>query len=124
MSGGLLDNGLGSSLRVRHADSDLDASMLRLHLTKIEHAGAVQGVLSSQVLNHAALARPDADAETVRMGWIDTRDRLQRRHLKQQVAEAAQDVVPDVSDETWERLQQSVLETKKDDDGATGGGLR
>jgi hypothetical protein len=84
----------------------------------------VQGVLSQQVLKHAAFARPEADAETVRMGWIDTRDRLQHRHLRQQVAEAAEDFVRDVSDETWGRLQQTVLETKKDDDGATGGGIR
>jgi DNA primase len=111
-------------LRLHALNPDLDAATLKLHLTQSEHAGAVQGVLSSQVLNHAAFARPDADAETVRMGWIDTRDRLQQRHLKQQVAEAAQNFVRDVSDETWGRLQQSVLETKKDDDGATGGGLR
>jgi DNA primase len=111
-------------LRLHALNPELDAATLKLHLTRGGYAGAVQGVLSPQVLSHAAFARPEADAETVRMGWIDTRDRLQQRHLKQQVAEAAQDFVRDVSDETWGRLQQSVLETKKDDDGATGGGLR
>ena len=101
---------------------DLDAAWRKLHLTQIGYGGVVQGV--PQVLKHAAFARPEADAETVRMGWIDTRDRLQHRHLRQQVAEAAEDFVRDVSDETWGRLQQTVLETKKDDDGATGGGIR
>jgi hypothetical protein len=84
----------------------------------------VQGVLSQQVLKHAAFARIDADAETVRRGWIDTRDRLQQRQLRQQVAEAAEEFVREVSDATWGRLQQTVLETKQDDDGATGGGIR
>jgi hypothetical protein len=58
------------------------------------------------------------------MGWVHTRDRLQQRHLRQQMAEAARDFVEDATDETWGRLQQTVLETQKDDDGATGGKLR
>ncbi|HUJ98054.1 MAG TPA: DNA primase [Stellaceae bacterium] len=111
-------------LRLHALNPDLDAATLKLHLTQSGYGGVVQGVLSQQVLKHAAFARPEADAETVRMGWTDTRDRLQHRHLRQQVAEAAEDFVRDVSDETWGRLQQTVLETKKDDDGATGGGIR
>ncbi|HWI28029.1 MAG TPA: DNA primase [Stellaceae bacterium] len=111
-------------LRLHALNPDLDAETLKLHLTRNGYAGVVQGVLSPQVLQHAAFARPEADTETVRMGWIDARDRLQHRHLRQQVDEAAQDFLRDVSDETWGRLQQTVLDTKKDDDGATGGGVR
>ena len=111
-------------LRLHALNPDLDAATLKLHLTGSEYAGIVQGVLSPQVLKHAAFARPEADAETARRGWTDTRDQLQQRHLTQQVAEAERDFVEDVSDETWGRLQQTVLETKKDDDGATGGGVR
>ena len=37
------------------------------------------------------------------------------------MVEAARNFVDDVSEESWARLQQTVLETKKDDDGATGG---
>jgi DNA primase len=111
-------------LRLHALNPDLDAATLKLHLTGSEYAGIVQGVLSPQVLKHAAFARPDADAETARRGWTHTRDQLQQRHLTQQVAEAERDFVEDVSDETWGRLQQTVLETKKEDDGATGGGIR
>ena len=111
-------------LRLHALNPDLDGPMLKLHLTENGYARVVQGVLSPQVLKHAAFARPEADAETVRMGWIDTRDRLQQRHVTQQVAEAARSFVEDVSDETWGRLQQTVLETNKEDDGATGGGIR
>jgi len=111
-------------LRLHALNPDLDAVTLKLHLTGSEYAGIVQGVLSPQVLNHAAFARPEADAEMARRGWTQTRDQLQQRHLTQQVAEAERDFVEDVSDETWGRLQQTVLETKKEDDGATGGGVR
>jgi len=44
--------------------------------------------------------------------------------VTQQLADAARHFVEDVSDETWGRLQQTVLETNKEDDGATGGGVR
>jgi hypothetical protein len=37
------------------------------------------------------------------------------------MAEAERDFVQDVTDEKWVRLQQTVLETKKEDDAETGG---
>ena len=111
-------------LRLHALNPDLDAATLKLHLTGNGYARVVQGVLSSQVLQHAAFARPEAERDAVRRGWIDTRDQFQQRHLKAQMAEAERDFVEDASDETWVRLQQTVLETKKEDDGATGGGLR
>jgi DNA primase len=119
-----LDKLFHEILRLHTLYPDLDAATLKLHLTESGFARVVQGVLSPQVLTHAAFARPEADAEMVRRGWTHTIDQLQQPHLRQQMAEAAQDFVRDVSDETWGRLQQTVLETKKDDDGATGGGVR
>lgn len=100
---------------------------LKLHLTANGHARSVQGVLSPRMLNDAAFARPEADAEGVPMGWLDAGDRREQPHVAQQVAEAARDFVDDVSDETWGRLQrlkQTALETNEEDDGATGGGIR
>ena len=111
-------------LRLHALNPDLDAATLKLHLTGNGYARVVQGVLSPQVLEHGRFARPEADAETVRMGWNHTRDQLHQPHLKQQMAEAARNFVEDVRDETWARLHQTILETKKDDDGATGGGVR
>ncbi len=114
-------------LRLHALNPDLDAATLKLHLTESGYARVVQGVLSPQVLQHAAFARPEADAETVRMGWLDTRDRLQEPDVARQMAEAARDFVEDASDENWGRLQrlkQTALETNKEDDGATGGGIR
>ena len=119
-----LDKLFHEILRLHTLYPDLDAATLKLHLTRNGFSRVVEGVLSPQVLTHAAFARPEADAETVRRGWIHTIDRLQQPQLKEQVAEAARDFVRDVNDETWGRLQQTVLETKKDDDGATGGGVR
>jgi hypothetical protein len=122
----LLDKLRHEILRLHHLNADLDAASLKLHLTESGYARVVEGVLSPRVLEHAAFARPEADAETVRMGWIDAKDRLQQRpQLRREMADAARDFAADSSEENWTRLQQTVLEAKKeDDDGATGGGLR
>ncbi len=115
-------------LRLHALKPDLDAAALKLHLTESGYTGVVQGVLSPEVLKHAAFARPEADAEMVRTGWYQIKDQLLHQpQLMQQVAEAKQRFVEDPNDETWgqlQQLQQTVLETKKEDDGATGGGIR
>src|SRR6185437_14429646 len=54
-------------LRLHALNPDLDAETLKLHLTRNGYAGVVQGVLSPQVLQHAAFMRHEADTETVRM---------------------------------------------------------
>jgi DNA primase len=106
-------------LRLHALNPDLDAATLKLHLSENGYAGVIEAVLSSRVLRHAAFARPDADAKAVRTGWMHTRDQFHRRHLQAQMAEAERDFAADASDEKWVRLQQTVLETKKDDDGTT-----
>jgi len=112
-------------LRLHPLNPELDAAGLKLHLSKTGFAEVVQGILSPQILSHAAFARPDADADTVRMGWAHTREQLEERHLRQQIADAAQVLVEDVNEENWARVRglQAVLEAKKDDDSATGGGV-
>jgi DNA primase len=111
-------------LRLHALYPDLDAVRLKLHLTESGYARVVQGVLSPQVLKHGAFVRPEADAETVRMGWSHIREQLQQPRLKQDLADAEQDFVKDFREETWARLQHTILDSKKDDDGATGGGVR
>jgi DNA primase len=112
-------------LRLHALYPDLDAVMLKLHLTESGYAKIVQGVLSPQVLKHGAFVRREADAETVRMGWSHIREQLQQPRLKQDMADAEQDFVKDFREETWARLQHTILDSKKDeDDGPTGGGLR
>ena len=113
-------------LRLLPLNPELDAAGLKLHLSETGFAGVVQGILSSQILKHAAFARPDADADTVRMGWVDAKQQLEERHLRQQIADSAQALAEDVSEENWARLQglRAALEAKNGEDGATGGGVR
>jgi DNA primase len=111
-------------LRLHALYPDLDAVTLKLHLTGNGYARVVQGVLSPQVLKHGAFVRLEADAESVRMGWSHVREQLQQPRLKQDMADAEQDFVKDFREETWARLKHTILDSKKDDDGATGGGVR
>jgi DNA primase len=120
----LLDKLRHEILRLHALNPDLDAGALKLHLTENGYARVVQGVLSPQVLKHGAFVRLEADAETVRMGWSHIREQLQQPRLKQDMAAAEQDFVKDFREETWARLQHTILDSKKDDDGATGGGVR
>jgi DNA primase len=110
-------------LRLHALNPDLDATTLRLHLSENGYDRVVKGVLSSQVLAHAAFARVGADAEAVRLGWADTRDQLRQPHLRTQIAEAERELAEETTEEKWVRLHP-LLEQKIEDDGATGGGSR
>jgi DNA primase len=107
-------------LRLHALKPDLDGTALKRHLTENGFGRVVQGVLSPQVLNHAGFARDDAEADAARMGWANTRDRLQQTYLDTQIAEAQRDLAKDTTDENWTRLHP-LLEQKIDDDGAAGG---
>jgi len=109
-------------LRLHALNPDLDDTALKLHLTENGFGRVVQGVLSPQVLTHAAFARAGADADAVRMGWANTRDQLQQAHLDTQIAEAERDLAEDTTNEKWTRLHP-LLEQKMEDDGAAGGGV-
>lgn len=80
-------------------------------------AKTVEGVLSAQVLNHAAFARVDADAETARLGWADTRSRFEKRRLGVQIRDAERELAGDMSVENWTRMQP-LLEDKDEDESA------
>ncbi len=96
---------------------DLDAETLTRHLIDDGFAKTVEGVLSAPVLNHAAFARVDADAETVRLGWADTRSRFEKRRLGMQIRDAERDLAGDMSVENWTRLQP-LLEDKDEGESA------
>jgi hypothetical protein len=78
-------------------------------------AKTVDGVLSAEVLNHAAFAR--ADAETVRLGWADTKGRFEKRNLGTQIRDAERNLAGDMSVENWTRLQP-LLEDKDERESA------
>jgi DNA primase len=104
---------------------DLDAALLRSHLSQNGYAGAVDGILSQPVLNHAAFARAEADAVTVRAGFRDVIKQFQRRVLATEIKEAERALAADTSDATWARVQPLLSATHNDDDdGATEGGVR
>jgi DNA primase len=112
-------------LKAHASCPDLDAARLRSHLGHNGYEGAVEGVLSQQVLNHAAFARADADAATVRAGFKDVIRQFQRRSLATEIKEAERALAADTSDATWARVQPLLNATHdEDDDGTTEGGLR
>jgi DNA primase len=118
-----LDTLRGEILKAHVLRPDLDAAWLRLHLRQHGFAGAVDGVLSPQVLSHAAFARADADAETVRTGFRHAVRLFQRRDLTTQMKQAEQDFAADMTEKTWARVQSLLQENGQDDD-VTGGGIR
>lgn len=103
---------------------DLDAGRLKLHLRQQEFVGAVDGVLSPQVINtHAGFARAGADVETVRTGFRHAVALFQRRSLTKQVKQAERDLAVNMNHETWAQAQP-LIEEKVQDDGTAGGGIR
>jgi DNA primase len=110
-------------LNVHAARPDLDAAGMRRHLTDNGFARTVDGVLSQQVLNHAAFARADAAIEAVRMGWLHTRSRFDQRYLARQIKEAERDLAEDMTEEKYSRLRQMLLEREGGDDGTAEGGI-
>jgi DNA primase len=94
-----------------------DLEALTRHLKDDGFAKTVDGVLSAQVLNHAAFARVEADAETVRLGWADTKGRFEKRNLGTQIRDAERNLAGDMSVENWTRLQP-LLEDKEEGESA------
>jgi DNA primase len=109
-------------LKAHALNPDLDGSALRLHLTRNGFARIVEGVLSSQVLEHARFARPDAEPEAVRSGWVDARDQFLKDHIRTQIAATERELAEDTTEEVWERFLQTMLELKAKNGSAEGGG--
>jgi DNA primase len=103
-------------LKVHAPQPDLDADTLTRQLREDGFATTVDGVLSAQVLNHAAFARVGVDAETVRLGWADTRGRFERRRIGVEIRDAERDFANEMTVENWTRLQP-LLEDKDEGEG-------
>lgn len=112
-----LDKLRNAILKTHAPQPDLDAETLTRHLREDGFAKTVDGVLSAQVLSHAAFARLEADAETVRLGWADTRGRFEKRRLGAQIRDAERDLAGDMSVENWTRMQP-LLEDKDEGESA------
>ncbi len=112
-----LDKLRNAILKTHAPQPDLDAETLTRHLKDDGFAKTVDGVLSAQVLNHAAFARVEADAETVRLGWADTKGRFEKRNLGTQIRDAERNLAGDMSVENWTRLQP-LLEDKEEGESA------
>ena len=114
-----LDRLCNAILKAHAPQPDLDAATLKLHLINDGFAKTLDGVLSAQVLNHAAFAKDGADPDAVRQGWSDTRGRFEKRRLGVQIRDAERDLAEDMSVENWTRLQPLLEHQDEDEDGAT-----
>jgi DNA primase len=111
-----LDKLRNAILKTHAPQPDLDAETLTRQLKDDGFAKTVDGVLSTQVLNHAAFARVEADAETVRLGWADTKGRFEKRNLGTQIRDAERDLAGDMSVENWTRMQPLLEDQDEGDD--------
>jgi DNA primase len=110
---------------------DLDAAALTLHLCQNGFARAVDGLLSPQVYVHGAFARPDADIEGARQGWLHARRMFQQlRQLAAEIGRAAQGLAEDMTEAKLAQLT-ALQDLREDEDdmaglpgGMSGGGLR
>ena len=107
-----LDRLLHEILRIHAQNPDLDAATLKFHLTENGFGTVVDRVLSPQVLNHAASARPGADPETVREAWSELARQIEQSEEARDVAAAERDLAADMSAETWSR-HRSLFERKQ-----------
>jgi DNA primase len=98
-------------LKVHAPQPDLDANTLTRHLREDGFATTVDGVLSAQVLSHAAFARIGVDVETARLGWADTKGWFEKRRIGVEIRDAERDLANDMTVENWTRLQP-LLEDK------------
>ena len=110
-----LDNLRIAILKGHAPHPDLDADTLKLHLKSNGFAEAVDRVLSAEVLDHASFARHDADPETVRLAWADTRNLFEQRRIGAQIRDAERNLAGDMSVENWTRMQP-LFESKDDGD--------
>jgi DNA primase len=118
-----LDSLRRGTLEAHRRLPDLDADALKLHLAQHGFAGAVDGVISPQLLIHAGFARAGADEESVRAGFRHAIALFQKHALTKQVEEAEQDLAVNMNHEKWAQVQP-LIEEKVQDDDIAGGGIR
>ncbi len=99
---------------------DLDAAALTLHLCQNGFARAVDGLLSPQVYVHGAFARPDADIEGARQGWLHARHMFQQlRQLAAEIGRAAQGLAEEMTEAKLAQLT-ALQDLREDEDGIPG----
>jgi DNA primase len=99
---------------------DLDAAALTLHLCQNGFARAVDGLLSPQVYVHGAFARPDADIEGARQGWLHARHMFQQlRQLAAEIGRAAQGLAEEMTEAKLAQLT-ALQDLREDEDGIGG----
>jgi DNA primase len=104
-------------LKIFGSRQDLDGAVLKLHLCRAGFTRIVEDLLSPRVYVHAGFARPDADPETIRRGWIGTRNWLkQQPELNAQIGEAERRLAEDMTNETWARTQALVGGRREEDE--------
>jgi DNA primase len=99
-------------LRVHAENPALDAATLKFHLTQNGFGTVVARVLSPQVLNHVASARPEADPELARETWLELSRQVEELNEARDRAAAESELAADLSTETWER-HHSLFERKQ-----------
>ncbi len=106
-----LDRLLREILRIHALTPDLDAASLKFHLSQHGFDSVVSRLLSPQVLTHAAFARPEAEPDAAREGWLELANQIAELGKSEDKAVAERDLAADMSLETWERTQP-LLERK------------
>jgi DNA primase len=90
-------------LRLHAEIPALDSITLKFHLTQNGFGTVVARVLSPQVLNHVASARPEADPEMARETWSELSRQVEQLNEARDRAAAESELAADLSTETWER---------------------
>ncbi len=115
-----LDKLRGAILNLAALHSELDAQRLRDHLCQDGFTRAVDGLLNSQVYNHARFSRPDAELAVVREGWRRVCHGLQESgQLALEIDRAERELAQDMTDSAQARLARLVV-LKQRREGAEG----
>jgi DNA primase len=108
------------------SEDHLEGEKLRLHLCEAGFQRIVDSLNSPQVYNHAGFARPAADIEKAREGWLDLmRWFRETPGLQAQLAEEERDFAENMTDENWARyqallIQKTLAGQREEEDGAAG----
>src|SRR5215472_17694111 len=97
----------------------LDAAALRVHLCQNGFDRAVDGLLSPQIYVHGAFARPDADLDTARRGWLHVRRGFERRQRAADIDRAAEGLAAEMTEAKLAQLA-ALQEQRAEDENDPG----
>lgn len=96
-------------------NSSLDRSELYNHMIHIGYESLLNVILSPEIYQHAAFARPESSMEDVREGWQDVWYMLEEKDsLAAQREEMRKELIESLDSETWKRfnaLQYQVVKS-------------